>query len=68
MRTGATDNGLAVLTTNTADGWQIHLNGSPTPDEALRPRLVVASGQVTIVNPPLPGDYNGNGVVDGADA
>jgi hypothetical protein len=67
VRTGATDNGLAVLTTNTADGWQIHLNGSPTPDEALRPRLVVASGQVTIVNPTVPGDYNGNGVVDGAD-
>jgi hypothetical protein len=67
VRTGATDNGIAVLTTNTADGWQIHLNGSPSPNEALRPRLIVASGNVAIVNPSVPGDYNDNGVVDGAD-
>ncbi len=66
VRQGAADNGLALLTTNTADGWQIHLNGSPSPDEALRPRLIVASGNAAVVAG-VPGDYNGNGVVDGAD-
>jgi hypothetical protein len=65
VRTGATDNGLAVLTKTTADGWQIHLNGSPDAD--LRPRLLVASGNTAIVSPPLPGDFNDDGKVDAAD-
>jgi hypothetical protein len=66
VRTGAmADNGLAILTTQTADGWQIHLNGS---DQAqLRPQLIVLSGSVTSPVTGLTGDYNGNGVVDAAD-
>ncbi len=65
VRTGAADNGVALLSTATADGWQIHLPGSDQPE--LRPRLVVVSGNPTIVVPGLTGDYNSNGVVDAAD-
>jgi hypothetical protein len=57
------DNGLAVLSTVTADGWQIHLNGSDQPE--FRPRLVIASGNPAVVG--LTGDYNGDGRVDAAD-
>jgi hypothetical protein len=64
VRNGATDNGIAILTTGTADGWQIHTNGSLTADA--RPRLVVLSGNAASV-PGLSGDYNDNGVVDAAD-
>jgi hypothetical protein len=65
VRNGAVDNGLAVLSTATADGWQIHFNGST--EASARPRLVVASGNPTIVVPGLTGDYNANGTVDAAD-
>lgn len=66
VRTGAfTDYGLAILSTATADGWQIHLNGSTDPE--FRPQLVVLSGNVNVVAPGLAGDYNDNGVVDAAD-
>jgi len=41
MRTGATDNGIAIQANGSNDGWQIHTNGSTTPDA--RPRLVVYS-------------------------
>jgi hypothetical protein len=64
VRNGAADNGIAILTTGTADGWQIHTNGSLTQNA--RPRLVVLSGNVAAV-PGLSGDYNENGVVDAAD-
>jgi hypothetical protein len=64
VRTGATDNGIAILTTGTADGWQIHTNGSTTAEA--RPRLVVYSGNPAAV-PGLNGDYNESGVVDAAD-
>lgn len=64
VRNGATDNGIAILTTGTADGWQIHTNGSTTANA--RPRLVVLSGNVA-VSVGLTGDYNDNGVVDAAD-
>ena len=64
VRNGATDNGIAILTTGTADGWQIHTNGSLT-DNA-RPRLVVLSGNVA-ATVGLSGDYNSNGIVDAAD-
>jgi hypothetical protein len=64
VRNGATDNGIAILTTGTADGWQIHTNGSAT--ENARPRLVVLSGNVA-VSAGLSGDYNSNGIVDAAD-
>ncbi|MFO0788600.1 MAG: DNRLRE domain-containing protein [Pirellulales bacterium] len=66
VRTGTmVDNGLAIFTTQTADGWQIHLNGSD--QAALRPQLVVLSGAVSNPVTGLPGDYNGNGTVDAAD-
>jgi hypothetical protein len=65
VRNGAPDNGLAVLSTATADGWQIHLNGSDQAE--FRPRLIVNSGNPAIVVPGLSGDYNSNGVVDAAD-
>jgi hypothetical protein len=65
VRSGQTDNGIAVLTKMTGDGWQIHLNGSP--DAQARPLLHVISGNVAIVVPELTGDYNSNGVVDAAD-
>jgi hypothetical protein len=64
VRTGAADNGIAILTTGTADGWQINTNGSATT--SARPRLVVYSADLGIINP-LAGDYNGNGTVDAAD-
>jgi hypothetical protein len=64
VRSGATDNGIAILTTGTADGWQIHTNGSLTAEA--RPRLVVLSGNVAAAAG-LSGDYNENGVVDAAD-
>ena len=57
------DNGLAVLSSVTADGWQIHLNGSDQPE--FRPRLIIASGNPAIIG--LEGDYNGDGTVDAAD-
>jgi hypothetical protein len=41
VRTGATDNGIAIQGNVTSDGWQIHTNGSTTLDA--RPRLVVYS-------------------------
>jgi hypothetical protein len=65
VRLGGTDNGLAILSNSTADGWQIHLNGSTDPES--RPRLHMISGIVPIVSPSLPGDFNGNGTVDAAD-
>jgi hypothetical protein len=64
VRTGAADNGLAILTTGTGDGWQIHPNGSATA--SARPRLVVYSADLGVVNP-LEGDFNGDGSVDAAD-
>jgi hypothetical protein len=64
VRNGATDHGIAILTTGTADGWQIHTNGSLS--ESARPRLVVLSGNVA-ATAGLSGDYNANGVVDAAD-
>jgi hypothetical protein len=65
VRTGATDFGLAVMSAGTADGWQIHFNGSNEP--SARPRLVVASTNAAISQPDLPGDFNGDGSVDAAD-
>lgn len=65
VRTGAADFGLAVQSLATADGWQIHLNGSTDAD--LRPKLHVISGQVSIVTPGLAGDFNGDEKVDAAD-
>jgi hypothetical protein len=65
VRTGAADNGVAVLSNATADGWQIHLNGSTDPE--YRPMLHVVSGVLPIVSPELAGDFNGNGIVDAAD-
>jgi hypothetical protein len=65
VRNGAPDNGLAVLSTSTADGWQVHFNGSATA--SARPRLVVASGVLTTVSPGLAGDYNGDSTVNAAD-
>src|SRR5262249_52200746 len=61
IRTGTADHGLAIMTTGTTDGWQIHFNGS---DETQRPRLVIAS-DMSVAG--LAGDFNGNGVVDAAD-
>jgi len=65
VRNGEDDFGLAVNSAGTADGWQIYWNGASDP--ALRPRLMVASGNPAVVVPELPGDYNENGVVDAAD-
>jgi hypothetical protein len=65
VRNGAQDFGLAVQSLATADGWQIHLNGSTDAD--LRPKLHVISGQVSIVTPGLAGDFNGDEIVDAAD-
>jgi hypothetical protein len=45
VRAGATDNGIAIQASGTADGWQIHANGSTTPDA--RPRLVVYSADLS---------------------
>lgn len=44
VRTGATDNGIAIQANGTSDGWQIHTNGSTTLDA--RPRLVVYSADL----------------------
>jgi len=44
VRTGATDNGIAIQANGTSDGWQIHTNGSTTPDA--RPWLVVYSADL----------------------
>jgi hypothetical protein len=44
VRTGATDNGIAIQGNVTSDGWQIHTNGSTTLDA--RPRLVVYSADL----------------------
>ncbi|MGL4513751.1 MAG: PEP-CTERM sorting domain-containing protein [Lacipirellulaceae bacterium] len=65
VRSGAiVDNGIAVLANGTADGWQIHANGSLTP--SARPRLVVYSGDLGIVAG-LSGDFNDDGVVNAGD-
>jgi len=64
VRTGAADNGIAILTTGTADGWQIHTTGSS--NASARPRLILYSADIGIVNP-LDGDFDSNGTVDAAD-
>ena len=46
VRTGATDHGIAIQANGTNDGWQIHTNGSTTPDA--RPRLVVYSADLSV--------------------
>ncbi len=65
VRNGAADNGVAISSTSTADGWQIYLNGDATPE--FRPQLIVLSGSVSIPSTGLAGDYNSDGVVDAAD-
>jgi len=45
VRTGATNHGIAIQANGTADGWQIHTNGSTTADA--RPRLVVYSADLS---------------------
>jgi hypothetical protein len=50
VRTGATDNGIAIQANGTNDGWQIHTNGSTTPDA--RPRLVVYSADLGLEGAP----------------
>ena len=65
IRHGATDDGIAILTTGTADGWQIHTNGSSNFNA--RPRLVVVSANSAIIGTNLAGDFNGDGVVDAGD-
>lgn len=45
IRTGATNYIIAIQADGTADGWQIHTNGSSTPDA--RPRLVIYSGDLS---------------------
>jgi hypothetical protein len=64
VRTGAADNGVAVIASGTADGWQIFANGSAT--EAVRPKLIVYSADLGVTGPG-PGDFNDDGAVDGAD-
>jgi len=44
VRIGATDYGIAIQANGTADGWQIHTNGSTTLEA--RPRLVVYSADL----------------------
>jgi hypothetical protein len=44
VRTGATDHGIAIQANGTADGWQIHANGSTNVDA--RPHLVVYSADL----------------------
>jgi hypothetical protein len=46
VRTGAADYGIAIQAAGTADGWQLHTNGSATPDA--RPRLVVYSANLAV--------------------
>ena len=53
------------MTTGTQDGWQIHTIGSS--NASARPRLVVYSADLGIVNPVLDGDFDSNGTVDAAD-
>ncbi|MCO6045966.1 DNRLRE domain-containing protein [Aeoliella sp. ICT_H6.2] len=65
VRNGADDYGIAITADGTADGWQIHANGSTTAEA--RPRLVVYSGDVNVVVPGLSGDFNDDGTVDLAD-
>jgi len=50
VRTGATDNGIAIQASGTADGWQIHATGSTTQDA--RPRLVVYSADLSTEEAP----------------
>ena len=50
VRTGATDHGIAIQANGTSDGWQIHTNGSTTPDA--RPRLVVYSADLGLEEAP----------------
>jgi hypothetical protein len=50
VRTGATDHGIAIQANGTNDGWQIHTNGSTTPDA--RPRLVVYSADLGVEGAP----------------
>jgi len=45
VRTGAADYGVAIQASDTADGWQIHTNGSTTLEA--RPRLVVYSADLS---------------------
>jgi hypothetical protein len=59
------DLGLAILSTQTADGWQMYLNG--TDQLQLRPQLIVLSADISNPSTGLAGDYNSNGVVDAAD-
>ena len=62
IRAGTADHGLAIMTTGTTDGWQIHFNGSDQTGQ--RPRLIISSDMSSVG---LAGDFNGNGVVDAAD-
>ncbi len=65
IRNGAADHGLAILHgQDTTDGWQMWFDGAS--DATLSPRLVVVSDLSNVVAG-VPGDYNGNGVVDMAD-
>jgi hypothetical protein len=64
VRNGATDNGVAIQSGGTADGWQIHTNGSAL--ESARPRLVVYSADLGVTTP-LAGDFNDDGIVNGTD-
>ena len=63
VRNGETDNGFAIVADGTADGWQIHANGSSTA--SARPRLVVYSADLAQTTGP--GDFDDNGAVDGTD-
>lgn len=65
VRNGNADYGVAVIANGTSDGWQIHANGSTTADA--RPRLVVYSGDLGIVEGGLSGDFNDDGIVNAAD-
>jgi hypothetical protein len=64
VRNGAADNGVAIQSGGTADGWQINTNGSAM--ESARPKLIVYSADLGITEP-LDGDFNDDGAVDGAD-
>lgn len=61
VRSGEEDNGIAVLTKRTADGWQIHSTGSD--EGSARPRLVVYSGNLSL-GEQTAGDCNGDGIAD----
>lgn len=60
---GTPDYGLAIIP-QTNDGWALLQNGNT--DETVRPRLVVYS-DLSAAPAGVLGDYNNNGVVDGAD-